>query len=212
VAAPRRRRTNYRPARRRTSSKDGGQLIAIGVVLIIVLSVLRVLAAHPVVFALLGVTVIGIAAAVITTRVRRRRAQLEIRTARSYAIAPYHRMDPREFEHALAFLCQRDGCRNVQVVGKAGDLGADVIATAPDGRRLVIQAKRYAATTKVGSPDMQKVGGTARQIHGADIAAVVTTSTFTPAARDYARQVGIRMLDGTALAGWVSRTGPAPWH
>jgi restriction system protein len=212
VAAPRRRRTNYRPARRRTSSKDGGPLIVIGVVLIIALSILRVLAAHPAVFALVGVAAIGIAAAVITTRVRRRRAQLEIDTARSYQVAPYHHMNPREFEHALAFLCSRDGCRDVRVVGGAGDLGADVIATVPDGRRIVIQAKRYAPTNTVGSREVQTVNGTYRDAHHAHLAAIVTTSRFTKPALDFARQVGIRTFDANALAGWVSRTGPAPWH
>jgi restriction system protein len=141
----------------------------------------------------------------------RARRQLR-RPARTLSTSNYQTMSPTQFEHALADLCRRDGCTSVRVVGGAGDLGADVIANAPDGRRLVIQAKRYAPTTKVGSGDVQKVGGTARQIHGADIAAVITTSAFTPAARDYCRQVGIRMLDGTALSRWVSRTGPAPWH
>jgi restriction system protein len=212
VAAPRRRRTNYRPARRRAGNTNGGQLIVIGVVLIIALSILRALAAHPVVFVLLGVAAIGIAAAVITVRVRRRRAQLEIRTAWSYAIAPYHHMDAKQFEHALAFLCQRDGCRDVRVVGKAGDRAADVIATIPDGRRIVIQAKRYGPNTKVGSEDVQKVNGTYRDFHGGHLAAIVTTSRFTKPALADARHVGIRPFDADALAGWVSRTGPAPWH
>ncbi|WP_327066877.1 restriction endonuclease [Kitasatospora sp. NBC_01302] len=145
-------------------------------------------------------------------KVRAPRRPTRIPLPRAASISGYQAMTPTQFEHALADLCRRDGCANVLVVGGAGDLGADVICTLPDGRRLVIQAKRYAATTKVGSPDVQKVGGTARQIHGADIAAVVTTSTFTPAAANYARQVGIRMFNGDALARWASRTGPAPWQ
>ncbi|MFF3568627.1 restriction endonuclease [Nocardia jiangxiensis] len=43
-------------------------------------------------------------------------------------------MSPRDFEYALAALCRRDGCSDVQVVGRAGDLGADVLARSPDGR------------------------------------------------------------------------------
>lgn len=66
------------------------------------------------------------------------------------------------------------------VVGGSGDLGADVIARAPDGRRIVLQAKRYRDGRSVGSQDVQRFGGTAHTIHGADVAAVVTTAhTFT---------------------------------
>lgn len=135
-----------------------------------------------------------------------------IQAIRSREIGTYHLMNPREFEHALAYLCERDGCLGVQVVGGAGDLGADVIATAPDGRRIVIQAKRYGPTTVVSGPDLQKFGGTCYAVHGAQVAAVVTTSRFTKQAQQYAAHMGIRLWDNDALAGWASRTGPAPWH
>jgi restriction system protein len=137
--------------------------------------------------------------------------QHRIRMLQSQEIARYHAMAPDEFEHAVAFLCERDGCYDVQVVGGAGDLGADVIATAPDGRRIVIQCKRYGPATKVGSPDLQRFGGTCYSVHGAHVAAVVTTSVFTKPAVGYGVQHGIRLVDVGALAGWASRTGPAPW-
>ncbi|MET9059283.1 restriction endonuclease [Streptomyces antibioticus] len=41
-----------------------------------------------------------------------------------------HSLDPEEFERAIADLCARDDCTDVEVVGGAGDLGADVTATA----------------------------------------------------------------------------------
>jgi restriction system protein len=135
----------------------------------------------------------------------------ELRFQRSLAIAPYHEMSARDFENALAYLCERDGCTQVERVGGSGDLGADVKAIAPDGRLIVLQAKRYARTTKVSGPDLQKFGGTCFHVHGAHVAAVVTTSTFTKQAREYAQHMGIRLLDEHALAGWASRTGPAPW-
>lgn len=138
--------------------------------------------------------------------------QYEIQVAQSRAIARYHAMTPRAFEEALAFLCQRDGCTTVRVVGGAGDLGADVIASAPDGRKIVLQAKRYGPTTKVVGPDLQKFGGTCFAVHQAQVAAVVTTSVFTKQAREYAMHMGIRLVDHQALAGWASQTGPAPWQ
>lgn len=138
--------------------------------------------------------------------------QRDLAMRRSTEIAPYHAMNANEFEHALALLCQRDGCTDVRVVGGAGDLGADVIATTPDGRRIVIQAKRYGPTTKVTGPDLQKFGGTCYNVHGAQVAAVVTTSVFTKQAVTYAQHMNIGLFDADRLAGWASRTGPAPWH
>jgi restriction system protein len=138
--------------------------------------------------------------------------QAQVREVQSREIARYHVLGPKEFEHAIAYLCQRDGCTNVEVSGGAGDLGADVVATAPDGRRIVIQCKRYGPTHKVGSPEMQRFGGTCYAVHHAQIPVVVTTSAFTRQAAGYAATQRIRLYDEQALAGWASQTGPTPWQ
>ncbi|MEU0743284.1 restriction endonuclease [Streptomyces sp. NPDC006134] len=124
----------------------------------------------------------------------------------------YDALGPDEFEHAVAALCVRDGCREAEVVGGAGDLGADVLAVAPDGRRVVIQCKRYGDGTTVGSQDVQRFGGTCFAVHRADVAVVVTTSGFTAPALDYAGQCGIVCLDGRDLRAWRDGTGPRPWE
>ncbi|EDY45637.1 restriction endonuclease [Streptomyces sp. SPB074] len=118
---------------------------------------------------------------------------------------------PDAFEEAVADLCRRDGCRDVEVVGGAGDLGADALATAPDGRRVVIQCKRYAPTHKAGSQDLQRFGGTCWTVHAAQLALVVTTSTFTDPAAEYAEACGIRLIDGAALDAWTTGASAAPW-
>ncbi|WP_168712286.1 restriction endonuclease [Streptomyces sp. A1277] len=120
-------------------------------------------------------------------------------------------LDPDGFEAAVAALCERDGCHEVEVVGGAGDLGADVLATAPDGRRVVVQCKQYGPANKVGSQDLQRFGGTCWTIHGAQLAAVVTTSEFTAPALEYAESCGIRCVDGASLTAWAEGSGPAPW-
>jgi restriction system protein len=162
----------------------------------------------------------GLSAAVALGSWRLRRLQRvragEAEDARIYAIRPteiaaYHAMGPAEFERALGYLCARDGCTQVSVVGRSGDLGADVTALTPTGLRLVIQAKRYHQGNRVSGPDLQRFGGTCFTIHGAGIAVVVTTSGFTKQARAYAQRADIRLFDEHALAGWASRTGPAPW-
>ncbi|MFF0596290.1 restriction endonuclease [Streptomyces antibioticus] len=121
-------------------------------------------------------------------------------------------LDPEEFERAIADLCARDGCTDVEVVGGAGDLGADVTATAPTGHRLVIQCKRYTDAHKVGSQDLQRFGGTCFAVHEADIAILVTTADFTAPAIEYAAQCGIVCVDADSLQTWHTGTGPRPWE
>ncbi|MGW2954992.1 restriction endonuclease [Streptomyces eurythermus] len=123
----------------------------------------------------------------------------------------YDDLDADEFERAVAALCERDGCTGVEVVGGAGDLGADVLAVAPDGRRVVIQCKRYGDGHRVGSQDLQRFGGTCYTVHEADVAVLVTTSDFTAPAAEYAEQCGIVCVGRPALRAWHDGTGPAPW-
>ncbi|MGQ4334259.1 restriction endonuclease [Streptomyces hayashii] len=126
--------------------------------------------------------------------------------------AGYEALDPYEFEQAIAELCRRDGCLDVDVVGGAGDLGADVVARTPDGRLVVIQCKRYRDTNRVGSQDMQRFGGTCFTVHEADVAVMVTTSDFTAPAVEYADQCGIVCVDGGELLRWQDGVGPRPWE
>ncbi|MFG2617259.1 restriction endonuclease [Streptomyces sp. NPDC048507] len=121
-------------------------------------------------------------------------------------------VDADGFEHSVAALCARDGCTTVEVVGGAGDLGADVIAVTPDGRRVVVQCKHYAEDHRVGSQDLQRFGGTCFAVHDADVAVVVTTSSFTAPALEYAAACGILCLDGEALAAWTDPAGLPPWE
>ncbi|MGW2933955.1 restriction endonuclease [Streptomyces sp. NPDC001156] len=207
---------------RRTTRGSSCQSVVIRIVwgVLVPLAVLEQLVLHR---PALGVPLLLVAlagGAVYVTRRQRRAEQRRLEAARlaqireiqSREIARYHTLGPTEFEHAIAYLCQRDGCTNVQVNGGAGDLGADVTATSPDGRRLVIQCKRYGPTHKVGSPEMQRFGGTCYTVHHAHIPVMVTTSTFTQQAEAYAVAQRISLYDEQALAGWASQTGPAPWH
>jgi restriction system protein len=126
-------------------------------------------------------------------------------------VPDYAALSPEEFEEAIAALCERDGCADVRVVGGAGDLGADVVALSPEGRRIVIQCKRYGDDNKVGSQDLQRFGGTCFTVHEADVALVVTTSGFTAPAEEYAEQCGILCVDRDGLLAWSAGTAPLPW-
>ncbi|GAA3506350.1 restriction endonuclease [Streptomyces prasinosporus] len=133
------------------------------------------------------------------------------RAAGAPGVPDYDALSPEEFEEAIAALCVRDGCTDVRVVGGAGDLGADVVALSPEGRRLVVQCKRYGDDNKVGSQDLQRFGGTCFTVHEADVALVVTTGDFTAPAEEYAGQCGIVCVNRRGLLAWSAGSAPAPW-
>ncbi|WP_097872285.1 restriction endonuclease [Streptomyces sp. rh34] len=124
----------------------------------------------------------------------------------------YAELDPYAFEEAVAELCRRDGCPQAEVVGGAGDLGADVLATTPDGRRLVVQCKRYGPTSRAGSQDLQRFGGTCYAVHEADVALVVSTGGFTEPAVDYAERCAILCYGPEELTAWSEGVAPPPWE
>lgn len=118
-------------------------------------------------------------------------------------------MSGREFEELVAELCRRDGCTGVERVGGAGDLGADVVGHLPDGRRLVVQCKRYAGHRSVGSREVQAFNGTARAEHGAEVAVLVASCVFTGPARNFAARHRLTLIDVDLLGCWLrgSRLG-----
>ncbi|WP_425264391.1 restriction endonuclease [Streptomyces atriruber] len=124
--------------------------------------------------------------------------------ARELSMAEVDALSWQDFERYVADLCRRDGCTQVVVSGKSGDLGADVIGYLADGRKLVIQCKKYAPERSVSSQDMQKFLGTVRDEHGADVALFVTTGRrFTSAALGLAVRHDIIALHRDLLGAWV---------
>ena len=117
-------------------------------------------------------------------------------------IAATDGMTGPQFEHYVADLMRRSGFRAVRVTGRAADLGADILATSADGRRVVVQCKRYAGS--VGSPHVQRLNGTAWTIHGAEVTMLVTTGRLTAHARQLAGRCGIVLVDRDSLAAWVA--------
>ncbi|WP_018352088.1 restriction endonuclease [Longispora albida] len=145
--------------------------------------------------------VIALAAAA-TLAIRKLLARRAERQAEAATIAATDGMSGTAFEHWTANLLRRSGCGKVEVRGGSGDLGADITARLPDGRKLIVQCKRWAKP--VGSGEVQKVAGTARAVHGADVAVIVTTSRFTAGGIDLASRVGIDLIDRSALATWAA--------
>jgi restriction system protein len=116
--------------------------------------------------------------------------RFELRFRRS-GIGQIDRMSGSDFERRLAVLFDRLGNR-AQVVGSgAGDFGADLVLE-KDGRRTVVQAKRWNGT--VGAAAVREIAA-ARPYYQADAAMVVTTSRFSQEARRLARANGVSLWD-----------------
>ncbi|MFH8597384.1 restriction endonuclease [Streptomyces rimosus] len=139
-------------------------------------------------------------------RAERMRRQEEERREARRSLEAVWKMSGRQFEEYVAELCRRDGCIQVRQVGGAGDLGADVIGYLPDGRKLVIQCKRYAKHRSVGSRDLQTFNGTARDEHGADIPVFVASCVFTQQARAFAARRQLVLIDVNLLGFWNGGT------
>ncbi|MEU2792405.1 restriction endonuclease [Streptomyces sp. NPDC007100] len=139
-------------------------------------------------------------------RAERARQQEEERREARRSLAAVWKMSGRQFEEYVAGLCRRDGCTRVRRVGGSGDLGADVTGFLPDGRKLVIQCKRYAKHRSVGSRDLQTFNGTARDEHGADVPVFVASCVFTQQARAFAAKHHLVLVDVNLLGFWNGGT------
>ncbi|CAM5304712.1 Restriction endonuclease type IV Mrr domain-containing protein OS=Streptomyces glaucescens OX=1907 GN=SGLAU_31995 PE=4 SV=1 [Streptomyces glaucescens] len=144
---------------------------------------------------------------------RRQEARWEAVRAQSlrYGLSQLDALHHSRFEDAVRDLMRRDGCQDASRVGGGGDLGADVKATDPYGRRWVIQCKHRRsglAGSAVGTPDLQVLNGTARQVHGADVAVIVTNGRVTAPAVAFAEQQRLHVVDRHTLGVWASGSRP----
>ncbi len=160
---------------------------------------------------LLG-AVVAAAACGVGLQQRRRRVEWERVRARALRlrIAEIDALDHRAFEFAIRDLMRRDGCR-AEPLGGAGDNACDVRAVDPIGRVWAIQCKHRRDGERgsaVGVGVLQQVNGTARQIHGADVAVVLTNGRFSSKAVPWGRQHRIHLVDRRALGEWAAGSRP----
>jgi HJR/Mrr/RecB family endonuclease len=114
-------------------------------------------------------------------------------------------MTPREFEHLTGRALEAIGYRSLTVVGGAGDRTADLVGFDSAGATVVVQCKRYAISTKVGSPAIQQFIGMQIVEHRADRGVFVTTSEFTRQARELAEKHHVVLIDGVRLSKILSK-------
>jgi hypothetical protein len=101
-----------------------------------------------------------------------------------------------EFESWVVKILRDNGFDDVRGTPATGDQGADII-TNKDGKKIIIQAKRYKGV--VGNKAVQQIIS-AIQYYGGDEGWVITNSRFTSSARSLAQKANIKLIDGKALS------------
>ncbi|MEU7414907.1 MULTISPECIES: restriction endonuclease [unclassified Streptomyces] len=209
--------TRRPPARRRTTSRTsrqkGGQSVlpAAAAAVVITVMVVEWLLAHW--WLLLMGAVLAIVGGLWWWQERTQRVEQERARARAlrYQLGQLDVLSHRQFEYAIRDLMHRDGCSDAVQVGGRGDLGADVKATDPLGRRWVIQCKHRrngAQGAPVGTPELQVLNGTGRPVHKGDVVLMVTNGRITEPGRVFARQQRLHLVDRQLLASWAAGSRP----
>lgn len=102
----------------------------------------------------------------------------------------------QEFEQYCKWLLLKNGFSEIQDTPVSGDRGVDLIAY-KDDVKYAIQCKRYSGT--VGNKAVQEAYS-GKGIYDADIAVVMTNSTFTSQAIEDAKRLRVKLWDGTYLS------------
>jgi HJR/Mrr/RecB family endonuclease len=106
-------------------------------------------------------------------------------------------LEPQAFEYWTGGYFEQFGFRNVTVTTLSADFGVDVHMTSPNGKRAVVQCKRY--NGQVGRPVVQQTYGIMKLLD-AKLCYVVTTGRFTKQAHELGERRDIILLDGPFLA------------
>lgn len=115
--------------------------------------------------------------------------------SQSRAIEDLYLLSPRQFEALIATCFQRYGF-DVELSGRSGDHGIDLIVSTRNGERWVVQCKRWKAG--IGEPVLRDLYG-AMHHEGASRAFLMTTGSFTQSARHWAKDKPITLYDGPGL-------------
>ncbi len=116
----------------------------------------------------------------------------------------YMSLSPQEFEHFVAEVFRRKGYL-AEVTSFSGDFGADIIVTS-DIAKAVVQVKQFDPAYKVGVKDVTHLIGS-KQFYSCDSAIVITSGTYTKAAREMAAKTGVQLWDGNAFRTFVESSG-----
>lgn len=121
-------------------------------------------------------------------------------------------ISPAGFERLVVALLSKMGYGDGRVTGKSGDQGIDGILDEDTLglEKVYVQAKRY-DNAQVGEPEIRNFSGSLDR-QGAVKGVFITTSNFSPTARQAARDISmgsksIRLIDGRELAELMIKHG-----
>ncbi len=113
-------------------------------------------------------------------------------------------ISPSQFEKMVLELYNLRGYK-ARRTGATGDHGVDVIVQTPNGKKWVIQCKRWRGS--VGEPVVRDFFGTMHH-EKADRGILVTTGTFSNQARNWAKGKPLTLIDGKEfLNTWKKEMG-----
>jgi len=118
------------------------------------------------------------------------------------------KMEPIQFEHFVADIWSEQGW-NTRVTRKQQDRGIDIVATkdAPVSEKHLIQVKRYGPDNPVGSPEVQQYASLRQQEQAVDAVIIVTSGRFSEQAERVARDLNVKLVDGSDLYNMINREG-----
>lgn len=159
-------------------------------------------------FAAAAVAALALTAAVAFARARAQAERERRWLMENMELEKVDRLTGPEFERLTAGLLRRDGFREVQELGGAGDRGVDLIALAPDGRPFAFQCKRY--TGRVGAPEVRNFLGALAYTFAGHTGVLVTSGSLTRHALTEARQADLILIEREVLATWLRGGTPFP--
>lgn len=115
--------------------------------------------------------------------------------ARTITTEDLYALSPAAFERYVADLFRKKGYQ-VTVRGRSGDHGVDLELRSTDDRQAIVQCKRY--RNPIGPDIVRELFGTMihERVHHAFL---VTTADISTAARDWARNKPMTLIDGLTL-------------
>ena len=105
--------------------------------------------------------------------------------------------NPTDFEGYCANLFENLGY-DAEVTPPIADGGYDIKLTASNGQKALVECKCFAQSHKVGRPLLQKLNGANGTEH-VDTLIFITTSDYSKPAIAYAKEVGMKLINGTQL-------------
>ena len=108
-----------------------------------------------------------------------------------YTMSQIDKMDGKTFEKACADILKHHGFSKVEITGRSGDGGVDILAC-KGNVKYAIQCKRY--KNKLGNSSRQEVFSGKAYYH-CDKAVVMTNSYFTKPAIKYASHLNVELWD-----------------